>query len=79
MWLRTTRLKTHWPLVKKQAALLVRDAEARHQLVDEVMLLFNDPAKMSALGERIKNLALPDATDKIVEEIYRIANRNRLT
>jgi UDP-N-acetylglucosamine--N-acetylmuramyl-(pentapeptide) pyrophosphoryl-undecaprenol N-acetylglucosamine transferase len=56
-------------LVNKNAAVLVKDAEAREKLVDTALKLINDDAKLQELHENILKLSLPNAAEKIVDEI----------
>ncbi|MBO4455570.1 MAG: UDP-N-acetylglucosamine--N-acetylmuramyl-(pentapeptide) pyrophosphoryl-undecaprenol N-acetylglucosamine transferase [Bacteroidales bacterium] len=62
-------------LVRKDAALLVRDAEASEKLMPTALALAADPAKVQALGSNAAKLALPDAAQTIVDEIYNIVKR----
>ena len=61
-------------LVNKDAALIVRDAEASEKLMSTACGLLEDPEKIAGLERNIGKLALPDAAMTIVEEIYRILN-----
>ena len=62
-------------LVRKDAALLVRDAEAPEKLMATALELASDPARVEALGRNAATLALPDAAQTIVDEIYNIVKR----
>lgn len=57
-------------LVNKQAALMIRDADAEEKLMSEALKLVRNPAKIAVLKRNIAKLALPDAAQRIVEEIY---------
>ncbi len=57
-------------LVNKQAALMIRDADAEEKLMPEALKLVRNPAKIAVLERNIAKLALPDAAQRIVEEIY---------
>jgi UDP-N-acetylglucosamine--N-acetylmuramyl-(pentapeptide) pyrophosphoryl-undecaprenol N-acetylglucosamine transferase len=57
-------------LVNKQAALMIRDADAEEKLMSEALKLVRNPAKIAVLERNIAKLALPDAAQRIVEEIY---------
>ena len=57
-------------LVNKQAALMIRDADAEEKLMPEALELVRNPAKIAVLERNIAKLALPDAAQRIVEEIY---------
>lgn len=57
-------------LVKRDAALLVRDAEAVEKMMPAALELLKDPARIGALEENAGKMALPDAAGKIADEIY---------
>lgn len=57
-------------LVKRDAALLVRDAEAVEKMMPAALELLKDPARIAALEENAGKMALPDAAEKIADEIY---------
>lgn len=59
-------------LVDKDAALLVRDAEAEEKLMPTALKLVRNPARIASLEANIAQLALPDAAGKIVDEIYKL-------
>jgi len=55
-------------LVKKDAAILVKDSEASATLVKTALDLLNDEARISELEINIKKLAMPDASERIARE-----------
>ena len=57
-------------LVKRDAALLVRDAEAVEKMMPAPLELLKDPARIATLEENAGKMALPDAAGKIADEIY---------
>lgn len=57
-------------LVKRDAALLVRDAEAVEKMMPAALELLKDPSRIAALEENAGKMALPDAAGKIADEIY---------
>ena len=59
-------------LVNKNAALMVRDAEAAEKLMSTACELISDSEKIDLLEKNIGKLALRDAAMTIVDEIYRI-------
>ena len=59
-------------LVRRDAALLVRDAEASEKLMGEALALAADPERIAKLGHNAAAMALPDAAQTIVDEIYKI-------
>lgn len=56
-------------LVKKNAALLVRDSEALEELGKQILLLANDAPLKEQLSANILQLAFPEAADRIADEI----------
>ena len=61
-------------LVNKDAAIMVKDAEAKEKLIDEALKLMADTEKCKTLGQNVLTLGKPDATDQIVEEIIKLAD-----
>ena len=59
-------------LVNKDAALLVRDSEAKEKLMAEACALIDNPEKIALLERNISKLALRDAAMTIADEVYRI-------
>lgn len=59
-------------LVKKDAALYVKDAEAEAKLFDLALNTLNDDDRLQSLGRNILALALPDAAKNIADEAFRI-------
>jgi UDP-N-acetylglucosamine--N-acetylmuramyl-(pentapeptide) pyrophosphoryl-undecaprenol N-acetylglucosamine transferase len=62
-------------LVKKDAAMLIKDNEAKEKLVGELEILLNDDNKRKSLEENIKYFGRPDAAIKIAAEILRIGKK----
>lgn len=61
-------------LVNVKAAWLVKDAEARDVLVDDVIKLADNKAEMQQLSQHIKTLAKPNAGKEIATEVLKIIN-----
>ena len=59
-------------LVRKDAALIVKDADAAKDLMNTALALVRDPERIAALERNALAMALPDAAKTIVDEIYRI-------
>lgn len=59
-------------LVSKDAALIVRDAEAVGKLMPEAMGLIHDSGRIAGLEKNIALLALNDAAQIIVDEAYKL-------
>lgn len=59
-------------LVEKSAAILVKDSEARQNLIREALKLLYDEKLTAELGANIAALAKPNATEDIVNEIEKL-------
>ena len=59
-------------LVRKDAALIVKDADAAKDLMNTALALVRDPERIAVLESNALAMALPDAAKTIVDEIYRI-------
>ena len=66
--------KNAMALVNEEAALLVKDIEAREKLVPEALQLMKNEALKSKLSTNIKTFAKPNATKDIVNEILELLN-----
>jgi UDP-N-acetylglucosamine--N-acetylmuramyl-(pentapeptide) pyrophosphoryl-undecaprenol N-acetylglucosamine transferase len=64
------QVKNAMTLAKKNAALIVRDAEAMEKLVDEALILIQSDAKRKSLSQNIAALAKKDSAQKIAQIIY---------
>ena len=60
-------------LVSRDAALLVRDAEAAEKLLPTALELVNDPERIARIAENVAPLARLDAAQTIADEIYKLA------
>lgn len=60
-------------LVKRGAALMVRDDEAAQKLLPTALDLIRDGARIAEIEKNAAAMALPDAAQTIADEIYRIA------
>ena len=61
--------KNAMALVSRNAALLIRDSEAREKLGKRIVMLANDESLKQQLSANIIQLAFPEAADHIAEEI----------
>ena len=59
-------------LVDKDAAVMILDADCRKDLASNVNSLLADDSRRVSLSENIKKMALVDADEKIVDEIYKL-------
>jgi len=64
--------KNAMALVSKEAALLVKDTDAGKELINTVFSLFENEEQQQKLALNIKQLARPDATGTIVDEIEKL-------
>lgn len=62
-------------LVKKNAAVMIEDAEAPALLGDTVVELVGNPDKLAQLASGAASMALPHADELIVDRIYEITGR----
>ena len=58
-------------LVKNNAAILVKDSEAKDKLMAQAYDLLNDEARKKELAENISKMAIADAAERIVNEILK--------
>mgnify|MGYP002624296880 CR=1 FL=1 len=65
--------KNAMALVNKQAALIVRDADAKEQLIALAISTVADNDKLKSLSENVLKLALPDSADIIAREVIKLA------
>ena len=59
-------------LIKKNAALMVKDTEAKQKLVFMTIELAKDKGKQEELETNISKLAITDADVKVAEEILKL-------
>ena len=59
-------------LVRKDAAIMVKDIEAEEKLMTEACSLIDDKERIALMEENIAKLALRDAAMTIADEVYRI-------
>lgn len=67
--------KNAMALVEKEAAVLVRDAEAESKLGEVIFQIVNDQMLKTTLSQNIKRLAMPAASDNIAEEALKLIKR----
>lgn len=61
--------KNAMALVSKHAALLVKDAQAKSDLVPTVLSLIKNEEEQALLSKNIKGFAMPNAAELIVDEV----------
>jgi UDP-N-acetylglucosamine--N-acetylmuramyl-(pentapeptide) pyrophosphoryl-undecaprenol N-acetylglucosamine transferase len=60
-------------LVRRDAAILLKDSEASKNFIAEIQKIFKNESLKNSLSANIRNMALPNATKDIVDEIIKIA------
>ena len=65
--------KNAMALVNKDAALYVKDAEAREKVIALALETVNDESRLATLSANIKRMALPDSADIIAKEVVKLA------
>lgn len=69
--------KNAMALVDADAAVMVRDADARENLTGEILRIMKDSSLLERLGKNITRLALPESDEKIVDEVVRIIENGK--
>lgn len=62
-------------LARKDAAVMVSNAEARQQLFAQALTLLQDEQRRQTLARNIRALARPDAAARIAQEVLRLAGQ----
>lgn len=65
--------KNAMALVEKNAALIIKDSEAREKLVDTAIQLIENKELQLTLSENIKKLAVKNSAKLIANEVYKLA------
>ena len=63
-------------LVDKGAAVMILDADAQQKLVTEMLRLANDNSQLSSLSQNIEKMALRNAAQRIVDELFELIPKN---
>ncbi|MFN4083793.1 MAG: undecaprenyldiphospho-muramoylpentapeptide beta-N-acetylglucosaminyltransferase [Bacteroidia bacterium] len=64
--------KNAMALVQKNAAIMVKDIEADEKLIDEIIRLANDKIMQKELSQNIKQMAIANAAELIVDEVIKL-------
>ena len=59
-------------LVRKDAAIMIKDVDANQQLVDKALELINNEDELKKLSENILKMAEKDSADRIAKEIIKL-------
>lgn len=65
-------------LVKRDAAIMVTDADARQKLVETATKTLQDRTILNTIGRNAQNMALKDSAQKIAQEIIKLAQEYSL-
>lgn len=63
-------------LVNKNAAIMVKDAEAVQKLIPKTLELINDDNELKKLADNIVLLAQKDSANRIADEVFKIIRKN---
>jgi UDP-N-acetylglucosamine--N-acetylmuramyl-(pentapeptide) pyrophosphoryl-undecaprenol N-acetylglucosamine transferase len=69
------QMKNAVKLAEKEAAIVIKDSEGREKLPQLVLELINDERKRKEMAENIEKFAIPDAAEKIANEVIFILER----
>jgi UDP-N-acetylglucosamine--N-acetylmuramyl-(pentapeptide) pyrophosphoryl-undecaprenol N-acetylglucosamine transferase len=64
-------------LVNKQAAVLVKDQDAKEELITKALSIIDDKQELALLQKNILKLALPDSARLIAEEVMKLAQQGK--
>lgn len=62
-------------LVNRNAAVLVKDADAQNDLIDNALRLINDDAKLAELAANASTLAQRDSARRIADEVLKLVKK----
>ena len=65
-------------LVKKNAAIMVRDAEAREQLIPKALQLVTDKEQLKSIGDNAYKMAYKDSARIIAQEVIKLARERKI-
>lgn len=63
-------------LVNRDAALYIKDSEARMALLPKAVSTVNEPERLVTLSRNISELAFPDAAKNIADEVWKLATKS---
>ena len=61
--------------MRKDAAAIVKDAEAKEKMMEQAVALAHDPERIKEMETNIAPLARMDAAMDIAKEVYRLLDR----
>lgn len=68
--------KNAMALVKKNAAVMVKDNDCKDSLIDKMFEVIENNGLLETLSMNIQNMALRNADEKIVDKVFEIINNN---
>ncbi len=68
--------KNAMALVNGKAAIHIADKNAQDNLVDVAIQLLNNKIQREELAKNIEEFAIPDAAERIVDEVFKLINNN---
>ncbi|MFC2100190.1 undecaprenyldiphospho-muramoylpentapeptide beta-N-acetylglucosaminyltransferase [Bacteroidota bacterium] len=68
--------KNAMALVKKNAAVLIKNSDANQEVGKTILSLFSDENKRKILSENIEKLSITDSADRITDEIIKLIKQN---
>ena len=69
--------KNAMALVDRDAAMMILDAEASQRLKEEAPALLNDPERRDTYAANVRKMALPEADERIADEVITLLNREK--
>ena len=66
-------------LVQRNAALMVKDSDAKNELIKRLIALLKDGKMQTVMAESLKAMAIKDADERIAHKVLAIANNSRWT
>ncbi len=64
--------KNAMALVKNNAALMIKDSDARKKLIPEAIKLINNNSLSESLSRNCRKMGIKDSAERIVDEIYKL-------
>jgi UDP-N-acetylglucosamine--N-acetylmuramyl-(pentapeptide) pyrophosphoryl-undecaprenol N-acetylglucosamine transferase len=66
--------KNAMALVKNDAALMIKDSDAKKELIPEAIKLINNSNLINTLSRNLKKMGIENSAERIVDEIYKLLN-----
>ena len=62
---------------RRDAAVLVKDSEARRELIPQTLPLIQDQQRLKILAQNAKAMGMPDSAKTIAHEVMRLAKQSK--